>query len=235
MNTSVTPAAVRAALGAYSWVTFPSLPGCKNHMKAGVLVPLVWAPDPIAVATLRPRELSRHGGEICFPGGRPEPDDKDFFHTALREAVEELGISGAELLGRLSSFPLFSSDYRIEPFVAVIPDEPLTPNPGEVSRVLRFNLGEILAEGQVEALPYMWQGKMQLSPIFAHGDLTMYGATALAFWELVQVMAPVFGVAVPVLTKSARSWEDVVVPGIYDKISLKVRDRLGDSSDGESF
>ena len=231
MKPSVTPEAVREALGAYQWVNHPALPGARNHRKAGVLVPISWSPQPKVIATLRPTQLSQHGGEICFPGGRPEPGDEDLFHTASREAQEELGITNAEYLGRLSSFPLFSSDYRIEPFVARVSEDSLEPNPDEVAQVLIFDPGELFSIGRVEALPYIWQGEMRLSPIFRHGDLTMYGATALAYWELLQVLAPVFGAQIPELFKSDSSWEDVVVPGIYDKVSMKIRDRLveGDS------
>ena len=33
--------------------------------------------------------------------------------TALREANEEIGLEGAEVLGELSSIPLYTSDYRL--------------------------------------------------------------------------------------------------------------------------
>ena len=35
----------------------------------------------------------RQGGEICFPGGIKEENDKNSFETALRESEEELGIA----------------------------------------------------------------------------------------------------------------------------------------------
>lgn len=49
----------------------------------------------------------RQGGQICFPGGHIEPDiDADSEETAVRETVEELGISREkiEVLGRLDTF-----------------------------------------------------------------------------------------------------------------------------------
>jgi len=226
MTSRLSPEHFREVLGSYQWVEHSSLPGARNHIKAAVLVPILWSPEPVVVATLRSAGLSQHGGEICFPGGRPEADDRDLFHTACREAKEELGVLNPTKLGRLSSFPLFSSDFRIEPFVAQIPDESFEPNPSEVAEVLKFDLGALFSSGSVEGLPYRWQGEMRLSPIFRHGDLVMYGATALAYWELVQVLAPVFGAEVPKLFRSESSWEEVVVPGIYDKVSLKIRDQL---------
>ncbi len=47
----------------------------------------------------------------------------------------------------------------------------------------------------------------------------MYGATALALWELIRVVAPVFGDSKPVLYEGESSWQDVVVPGIYGNLS----------------
>jgi 8-oxo-dGTP pyrophosphatase MutT (NUDIX family) len=45
-------------------------------------------------------------GNIAFPGGKVEPDDRDPRHAAERETMEELAIdlSKAEYLGRLSDF-----------------------------------------------------------------------------------------------------------------------------------
>jgi len=45
-------------------------------------------------------------GNIAFPGGKVEPDDRDPRHAAERETLEELAIdlSQADYLGRLSDF-----------------------------------------------------------------------------------------------------------------------------------
>ena len=45
-------------------------------------------------------------GNIAFPGGKVEPDDRDARHAAERETLEELAIdlSAAKYLGRLSDF-----------------------------------------------------------------------------------------------------------------------------------
>ena len=73
-------------------------PGTKD---AAVLVPLY--PDLRAIFTERRADLSRHAGEISFPGGRQDHPGEDLRKTALREAHEEIGLDPAdvELVGAL--------------------------------------------------------------------------------------------------------------------------------------
>ena len=60
---------------------------------AAVLVGLVDWPQGITVLlTQRTDHLADHAGQISFPGGRVEPEDKDAWHAALREAHEEIGL-----------------------------------------------------------------------------------------------------------------------------------------------
>lgn len=209
MTAAFGPEALRAALAAHRPLEHPPLPGRTNHLRAGVLVPLVWRPEPVTILTLRPPHL-RHGGEVSFPGGKPEPQDLDLADTALREAREELGIAGAQLLGRLSSIPLFTSDYRLEPWVAAVPDAPLSPSPGEVAEVLELPLRELLERPSLEAVPYTLDGREHLSPVFFPGGHVLYGATAHAFFELLEVVAPLFGLAVPPLVPGRLGWGDLM-------------------------
>jgi 8-oxo-dGTP pyrophosphatase MutT (NUDIX family) len=43
--------------------------------------------------TRRSKQLKSHPVEVCFPGGKQDPEDhQDDFVTALRETKEEVGI-----------------------------------------------------------------------------------------------------------------------------------------------
>jgi 8-oxo-dGTP pyrophosphatase MutT (NUDIX family) len=203
-----TPARVAEALSRHPWRDLPPLPGRTNHLPAGVLIPLVWDPEPVAIVTLRASGLRRHAGEVSFPGGRPEPTDPDLEATALREAREEMGIDQARILGRLSSMPLYTSDFRLVPFVAEIPAGPLRPDPGEVARVMRIPLREVLEQPYLDGIAYEWEGRIDHSPVFVPGGHPMFGATAHTFYELLQVLAPLFGVRVPPLRGGRFTWED---------------------------
>src|SRR5947208_8235892 len=90
---------------------------------AAVLVPLYLDGGELhAVFTKRRDDLSRHAGEISFPGGRQDSPDEDLRRTALREAHEEIGLlpDEVELVGALPPTGTFATSYKIHPFVGVI-------------------------------------------------------------------------------------------------------------------
>lgn len=207
------PREFEAALARHPQVEFPALPGRANHLRSGVLVPLVWTPDPVCIVTVRAATLRQHAGEVCFPGGRPDPGDAGLRETALREAQEELAIVGARVLGALSSVPVYTSDHRLHPFVAEIPETPLHPNPAEVAEVLRVSLREVLERAVVDAIPWEAGDLSGLSPVFELGVHRMFGATAHSFYELLCLAAPLFELDPPPLRPGRWRWSDLLPSG----------------------
>jgi 8-oxo-dGTP pyrophosphatase MutT (NUDIX family) len=205
-----TPDEVQAALDAFTTRDMPALPGRTNHNRTGVLVPLIWDEGVTCIATVRASTLREHAGEVCFPGGRPDAADNNLEQTALREAHEELGMSGARVLGALSSIPLYTSDYRLVPYVAEVPPMPLAINEAEVAKVLRIAVDEVLSQPYVEAIPWVHEGATSLSPVFELDGAVMFGATAHTFYELLIVVAPLFDVALPPLKPGRFTWTDVI-------------------------
>ena len=204
----LTPAGLAEALEARPHQELPALPGRSNHLRCGVLVPIRWGPDPEVLVTRRPSAL-RHGGEWCFPGGRPEPGDADFYATACREGREELGLVNVVRLGRLSSMPIYTSDYRLEPFVVEVLDETLCPNPGEVEEVKALSIIEAVQAGTVTGIPFTWDGKTQHSPIYPIEDRYLFGATAHTFMELVAIAAVLMGTEPPRFVDAEVTWDEV--------------------------
>ena len=114
--------------------------------------------------------------------------------------------------------PVYTSDHRLEPFVAQVEDQDLEPNPGEVARVLRQSLGEVLGSPHIDAVPYMEGGSERLSPVFLPMGELMFGATAHTFYELLVVVAPLWGRPVPRLRPGRFSWEDLFQRRIPDPL-----------------
>ncbi len=104
--------------------------------------------EPHAVLTRRRADLRSHAGEISFPGGRRDPEDRDLRETALREAEEEIGLAPEEVrvLGELSPVSTFVTGYLIHPFVGLISagrssiGQGWRPSPREVDVVLELPL-----------------------------------------------------------------------------------------------
>ncbi len=188
----------------------PALPGRTNHLDCGVLVPLMWCPRPTVLLTVRSVALRDHGGEVSFPGGKREAGDPDLAATAVRETREELGVEAEEVFGRLSSVPLYTSDHRIFPYVASVPDQAITPNPDEVASVLELDLEALLSQEAVEAIPYNIDGSERLAPVFPKAEHLIYGGTAIALYELLCAISATLKKAPPPLTAGRYGWHDVL-------------------------
>ena len=195
----------------YRWRTWPPLPGQTNHIQCGVLVPAEFNEDIRVYAGVRSSGLEKHAGEICFPGGRPEPDDADLMATALREAQEEMAISGARILGRLSSMPLYTSNYRLEPYVGVLRDgERPVADGSELVKVLPVSMNEMLSRPRINALAWDNQGERALSPVFELEDRIMFGATAYVLYEFMTLAAQAMERELPPLEEGPYTWPEIV-------------------------
>jgi 8-oxo-dGTP pyrophosphatase MutT (NUDIX family) len=122
-----------------------SLPA--RQVPAAVLVPLVeHATGMTVLLTQRAETLKDHAGQISFPGGRIEPEDRDAWHAALREAYEEIGLmqSFVEFAGYLPDHQVITG-FRVTPVVGFVnPDYQLRIAKAEVHDVFEVPLDFIL-------------------------------------------------------------------------------------------
>ena len=65
--------------------------------KAGVFIGILYHDEyiknPEIIFTQRSTKLSTHSGEVSFPGGKWEEQDKNLHETALRESNEEINLN----------------------------------------------------------------------------------------------------------------------------------------------
>ena len=122
-------------------------PGQTPPRRAAVLMPLVARPTGLTVLlTERTARLRSHAGQIAFPGGRADPQDRDLTDTALREAGEEVALprGAAEVLGLLPSY-VTGSRYDVTPVVAlIVPGFTPRPNPDEVAHIFEAPLSFLM-------------------------------------------------------------------------------------------
>ena len=113
---------------------------------AAVLVAVTDRPEPGLLFTVRHEDLRTHAGQVSFPGGQVDPDDRDPAHTALREAWEELAIDpGAVTVCGVADRYRTVTNYCITPVVGVVPpDLPLKPDPREVAEWFEAPLAFVL-------------------------------------------------------------------------------------------
>ena len=119
---------------------------CTRGQAAAVMVIICGRQRPRIIMTVRPPYLSRHAGEISFPGGKVEAGDSDLLHTALRETEEEIGLRLERdlVIGKLDDVVTRNSGFVIAPFVAVLDDVPVLRPSSEVEEILEIPLDVLL-------------------------------------------------------------------------------------------
>ncbi len=124
-------------------------------------------------------DLRNHAGQIAFPGGTMEPDERDPVAAALREAEEEAGIdpAGVDVLGALPQAHISRSGFDVTSVVGWWREpRPLAPaDPFEIQAVHTIAVPTLLdpANRLTWMLPNGYSG-----PAFVVGELFIWGFTA---------------------------------------------------------
>lgn len=116
-----------------------------SAIQAAVLIPIIQYPQkPTILLTQRASHLRHHAGQISFPGGRMDEQDKDAIACALRETEEEIGLGQDKIniIGNLGVWPSYSG-YLITPVVGIIqPPLNVLPYDQEVEAVFEIPFSE---------------------------------------------------------------------------------------------
>jgi len=161
---------------------------------AAVLVPLIDHPAGMTVLlTKRTEHLTDHAGQISFPGGRTEPEDRDAVDTALRETEEEIGLARAkvDVVGCLDTC-MTGTGYRVVPVVGLIsaPFEiaALTLDSFEVAEAFEVPLDFVLDPANHARRTAVRHGQRREFYVLPFEDRYIWGATARMLVNLHEVL-----------------------------------------------
>lgn len=147
---------------------------------AAVLMPIISGTTPRVLFTERSRHLTRHAGQVSFPGGRADEGDVSLVHTALRETHEETGIEPAfvTVAGFLDTYET-GTGYAILPVVGVLSEGfALRPGAAEVERIFEVPLAFLLDPRNREQNSAPWQGQIRTYYSYRYNGHRIWGATA---------------------------------------------------------
>lgn len=123
----------------------------QHSAAAAVLVPVYRGADgALRIVLIERSQFGPHGGQIAFPGGKPEPGDADLATTALRETTEEIGLMApaVTLLATLPAVETRLTRFLIQPFLARIePPMQWCPDGLEIVAVLEVGLDDLTRPG----------------------------------------------------------------------------------------
>ena len=152
-----------------------------NFKPAAVLLPIVFDNYcPALVLTRREKNLREHPGQIAFPGGKIDADDKTAINAALREAEEEVSLlqGQVEVLGCLPQHTTITQ-FRVTPVVGLI-NGPFIPKieENEVEEVFSVPFSFLMALENYKICARKYLGNERYYYTVPYGPYYIWGATA---------------------------------------------------------
>ena len=165
----------------------------ESFRPSAVLMPLFYDKGSLHVLfTKRSDRVDFHKGQVCFPGGGPEPGDLSLLQTALREAEEEIGLKAkdVEILGELDDKLTHASGYVISPFVAFIPyPYPFKLDRKEVEEIFSVPLSALMDELNFSSNYYPTEDKSGPGYAYEYEGHIVWGATAKILRQFTELLS----------------------------------------------
>jgi 8-oxo-dGTP pyrophosphatase MutT (NUDIX family) len=154
----------------------------RTRQDSAVLVPVYRTEDgDLRIVLVRRTNEGVHGGQLAFPGGKPEEEDTSLIDTALREAYEEIGINptAVKILEHLPIVDTVTTGFQIHPFLAKIrPANPWRRDEKEIDEILDISVKDLNPDNHEEEMWSFpeWQEPQEVS-FFRLGEHKLWGAT----------------------------------------------------------
>lgn len=160
--------------------------------RAAVLVPFYEGDGELyLLLTKRTETLSRHKGEISFPGGGVKEGDADLLATALREAAEEVGLKpeDVEIVGELDDAVTAASGFVVTPLVGFIPyPYPFQVNQIEIAELIHLPFAVLRQPWRFRVETRTRDGKNIPVYFYTYGPHVIWGLTARILNQLLELI-----------------------------------------------
>ncbi len=168
-----------------------------SRVSSAVLLPIYHKQGQYYILfTKRTEKVQDHKGQISFPGGAHEEQDRTLIDTALRECTEEIGLMAdrVEVLGELDDVVTTTSSYIISPFVAIIPwPYPFKVDQWETEEIIEIPISALLDKDCLRQETEIVDGKAVTSYLYHYQGRVIWGATARILNQFLDVFARVMG------------------------------------------
>lgn len=159
---------------------------------AAVLVPLYQKEGQCYLLfTKRSVQVKHHKGEISFPGGMVDEDDRELIHTALREAHEEIGLKekDVEIIGLLDDI-VTVTEFIVTPIVGIFPyPYPFQVNRIEIDELIEAPLSAFLKEDSFSEREIFRMGRAEWIYAYQYHNHIIWGATARILKQLLDLIS----------------------------------------------
>jgi 8-oxo-dGTP pyrophosphatase MutT (NUDIX family) len=163
-----------------------------SRKPSAVLIPLYQKRGHYYIVFIRRTEtVKSHKGQISFPGGARDTNDRTLLHTAIRESREEIGLhtKDIEVIGELDDEITTTSNYVVTPFVAMIPwPYRFKKNEDEVAEIMEVPIKVLLEKGCLKSNNETLNGKPIDSYTYYYQGKVIWGATARILQKLLDII-----------------------------------------------
>ena len=146
--------------------------------------------DYCVLLNKRSQEVEHHKGEISFPGGATDPEDRDSLDTALRETEEEMGIRRDDIsvLGEMDEVAT-RSRFRVRVFAGTIGHSyEFRPSADEIAEIVEFPVAALRNPASIRVDTHWQDGAPSTVYSYACGRHLVFGATARILQQFLQLL-----------------------------------------------
>jgi len=165
-----------------------------NAKKSAVMILFFHEDNDLKMIVIRrSKYVGIHSGQIAFPGGRFEEEDKDVRTTALREIHEEIGIPDEkiEIIGRLSDIYVPPSNFLISVFVGYLSERPIYKiQEREVDEIIEIPFDDFYKPDVIKEKDFYVNSikAVSMAPYFDVTNAEIWGASAMVISELLDIL-----------------------------------------------